>query len=72
VDEFADLDDGQLIDRAREIYRACQRVPRWHEDNDKLIRQWGAVCREMGARGMNDSVCEGERPGAAAFRLITG
>lgn len=56
---YADLDDNAVIDKAREIYRQLQRVPRWHAENDRLLRAWGAICGEMGRRGITDTVTEG-------------
>jgi hypothetical protein len=71
-DPYAGLDDNAVIARAQEIYARLQSVPRWHADNDRLIREWGGICREMGRRGITDTVTEGEASGATVTRLITG
>lgn len=64
------MTDNEVIERARHLYRQLQTVPRWHADNDRLITEWGAVCREMGRRGITDVVTEGESPGTTLRRLI--
>lgn len=68
--DLTDLDDNEVIERARHLYRELQRTPRWADSNDALIRSWGAVCREMGRRGITDVVTEGGTPGATVRRLI--
>lgn len=64
---YADLDDNDVIERAREIYSAFQRVPRWSAGNDRLLKEWGAICGEMGRRGITDVVTEGSAPGTTVF-----
>jgi hypothetical protein len=56
---LAEKDDDELIGAARDVYRKLQRTPRWSNDNDALIREWGAVCAEMNRRGITDDVTEG-------------
>lgn len=69
--ELADLTDDQVIECARHVYRQLQTVPRWHAGNDALIREWGAVCREMARRGITDTVTEGGATGATAHPALT-
>ena len=69
--DLTDLTDNEVIERARHVYRQLQAVPRWHSDNDRLLAEWGTVCREMGRRGLTDTVTEGGQPGATVRKLIT-
>lgn len=57
--DLPSLADNDIIERARHLYRRLQVVPRWDTENDALLRAWGAVCVEMGRRGITDSVTEG-------------
>jgi len=52
------LSDAEVINEARKVYLELQRTPRWHNDNDILIRQWGQVCAEMNIRGLVDEITQ--------------
>lgn len=69
-DGYAALDDAGVIEAARQVYRQLQYTPRWDNNNDALIKSWGVLCREMGKRGITDTVTEGERPGERFARLM--
>jgi hypothetical protein len=53
---YRGLADAEVLDAAREVYSQLQATPRWHADNDRLIRQWGLVCQELGLRGITDDI----------------
>ena len=65
--ELADLDDNEVIERARNLRWELRRMSREHPGRDRLITQWGAVCRELNRRGMTDVVTEGSAPGTVIF-----
>lgn len=56
---LSDLSDNEVIERARHLYHRLQVTDHWADDNERLVREWGLVCMEMGARGITDSVTEG-------------
>lgn len=56
---LSDLTDNEVIERARHIHRGLQLTPRWADENERLVREWGQVCMEMGRRGITDTVTEG-------------
>ena len=56
--DLASLSDDQVIKRAQHLYRRLQTVPRWSDENEPLVRDWGLVCMEMGRRGITDTVTE--------------
>jgi hypothetical protein len=64
-----DMDDNELLEYARLVYRRFRLVPRWAKENDDLLRRWGAACRELGRRGMTETVTEGSG-GRDAVALI--
>jgi hypothetical protein len=66
------MDDNAVIEEARRIYSRLQRVPRWSDENDSLLRAWGGICGEMGRRGICDAVTEGRPAGDKLMRLMTG
>ena len=59
----AAMDDGEVLAYARLVYARFRVVPRWHAENDELLRRWAAVCAQMARRGMTDTVTEGGRGG---------
>ena len=65
--ELADLTDNEVIERARHFQHQLRIAPREHPGNDRLITEWGAVCRELNRRGMTDVVTEGSAPGSVIF-----
>ena len=59
----AAMADGDVLAYARLVYARFRIVPRWHAENDDLLRRWAVVCGEMSRRGMTDTVTEGGRRG---------
>lgn len=57
---FDELDDNQVIELAKKVYERFGVVNRLSPENDDLLRRWAAVCMEMDARGITDTVTEGE------------
>lgn len=55
------LSDNEVIEHARRIYARLKVVPRWADENEDLVREWGRACSEMSRRGITDTVTEGGR-----------
>lgn len=53
------LSDNEVIDHARRLYARLKVVPRWSDENEDLVREWGRACGEMTRRGITDTVTEG-------------
>jgi hypothetical protein len=69
---YAGLDDNEVIEQARQIHARFQVVSRWAAENDDLIMRWGQVCREMGRRGITDTVTEAGAASVVPFDLLDG
>lgn len=55
---YEDLTDNEVITLARRVHARFRVVARWEPENDGLIREWGDVLRELGRRGITDTVTE--------------
>ena len=40
---YRGLGDDEVMAVARDLYKKLQETPHWADENDALIRQWGAV-----------------------------
>ena len=64
-DQLSEMDDNEVIEAARGVYRELQAAPKWSTEAQQLLISWGAVMHEMSRRGITESVTEGDTPWAA-------
>lgn len=53
---IARMPDEELTAKGRALYAEFQRLPRWADDNDRLLTAWGLICEEAAARGLSAAI----------------